>query len=91
VCGRVIVRVRGRERWVRRKEWGVLDKECVVGDGYIAKISSKEIYKNTPNLTIKFRGVTSIDRDISYIGLVNWGDLVVLPTNPKYCLLLRKK
>jgi hypothetical protein len=29
VCGRVIVRVRGRERRVRRKEWGVLDKECV--------------------------------------------------------------
>ena len=23
----------GRERQVRRKEWGVLDKECVVGDG----------------------------------------------------------
>ena len=56
MCGRVIVRVRGRERRVRRKEWGVLDKECVVGGWVHSKISNKEIYKNTPNLT---RGVTS--------------------------------
>ena len=57
MCGRVIVRVRGRERRVRRKEWGVLDKECVVGGWVHSKISNKEIYKNTPNLTIKFRVV----------------------------------
>ena len=59
VCGRVIVRVKGRDRRVRRKEWGVLDKECVVGGWVHSKISNKEIYKSTPNLTIKFRGVTS--------------------------------
>ena len=48
VCGRVIVRVRGRERQVRRKEWRVLDKECVVGDGYIAKYLEKKFTKIHP-------------------------------------------
>ena len=28
-----------RERRVRRKKWRVLDKECVVGDGYNSKDS----------------------------------------------------
>jgi hypothetical protein len=40
---------------VRRKEERVLDKECV-GEMVYSKISSGEIYKNTPNLTIKFPG-----------------------------------
>jgi hypothetical protein len=57
VCGRVIVRVRGRERLVRRKEW--VRSVWWIGGGWVqSKISSKKIYKNTPNLRIKFRGVT---------------------------------
>jgi hypothetical protein len=48
VCGRVIVRVRGRERRVRRKERGFLDKECVVGDGYIAKYLVRKFTKIPP-------------------------------------------
>jgi hypothetical protein len=41
VWGGVIVRV-------RRKEWGVLDKECMVGDGYIAKYLVRKFTKILP-------------------------------------------
>jgi hypothetical protein len=37
-----------RERRVRRKEWGVFDKECVVGDGYIAKYLVRKFTKIPP-------------------------------------------
>ena len=39
---------RERERQVRRKEWRVLDKECVVGDGYIAKYLERKFTKIPP-------------------------------------------
>ncbi len=48
MCGRVIGRMRGRKRWVRRKVWGVIDKECVVGDGYIAKYLVSKFTKIPP-------------------------------------------